>query len=78
MYSFDTVPLRHEFTKSPDKVWDALGRPALYHRFAGTNVVLTAFECTVDPKRYKTVVESDWPVTRDVFSGSATPAVCCG
>lgn len=54
VYSFDTVGLKHEFTKVPDKAWDALGRPGRYHRFAGTDLVLAAFERKLKPDGYET------------------------
>ncbi len=40
VYSFDTTDMKHEFTKTPDKTWDALGRPRRYGLFAGTDLAL--------------------------------------
>lgn len=49
VHSFDTVGLKHEFTKGPDKAWEALGRPGRYHRFAGVDLALTVFDRKVKP-----------------------------
>lgn len=54
VYSFDTAGLKQEFTKTPEKTWDALGRPGRYHRFADTDLVLAAFERKLKPDDYET------------------------
>lgn len=49
VHSFDTVGLKHEFTKGPDKAWEALGKPGRYHRFAGGDLALAVFDRKVKP-----------------------------
>jgi hypothetical protein len=48
-YQFDTRSLKHGSTPGVDKTWDALGGPAYFHQFAGSDLHLCAFSRTAAP-----------------------------